>query len=59
MSEPTEANTQSMEATETGNPEAEVQAPKKQSPVGRVIFLAITAACFAYLYYRQIGRAHV
>ncbi|HAO88628.1 MAG TPA: hypothetical protein DCR00_06875, partial [Gammaproteobacteria bacterium] len=67
MSEKTEADTQDTEANETGNTEsaaaetegteAKVQAPKKQNPIGRVIFLAITAACFAYLYYRLNGAA--
>jgi hypothetical protein len=31
--------------------------PKKKSPIGRIIFLLITAACFAYLYYRLNGAA--
>lgn len=48
---------------ETGNnPEAtaEVEAApgkKKPSPIGRIIFLALTALCFAYLYYRLNGAA--
>lgn len=67
MSEQTEADIKDAEATETGNSEtattetagteAEAQAPKKQSVVGRIVFLAITAACFAYLYYRLNGAA--
>ena len=32
-------------------------AKKKQSPVGRLIFLLITGACFIYLYYRLNGAA--
>lgn len=32
-------------------------APRKSNPLGRVIFLLITAACFAYLYYRLNGAA--
>lgn len=44
------------------NPEAQVEAEvapgkKKPSPIGRVIFLVITALCFAYLYYRLNGAA--
>ena len=31
--------------------------PKKSSTIGRVIFLLITALCFAYLYYRLNGAA--
>ena len=57
MSENSEAEINEAEATGQESNEAEVQAPRKQSPVGRVIFLAITAACFAYLYYRLNGAA--
>ncbi len=32
-------------------------AKKKPNPVGRVLFLILTAACFAYLYYRLNGAA--
>ena len=32
-------------------------AEKKQSPVGRLIFLLITGACFVYLYFRVNGAA--
>ena len=32
-------------------------AKKKQSPVGRLIFLLITGACFVYLYFRVNGAA--
>ena len=32
-------------------------AKKKQSPVGRLIFLVITGACFVYLYFRLNGAA--
>ncbi len=32
-------------------------AEKKQSPVGRLIFLLITGACFVYLYFRLNGAA--
>ena len=33
------------------------EAPRKPSTVGRIIFLLITALCFAYLYYRLNGAA--
>ena len=42
------------------NAESEVEnsAPKKKSnPIGRVIFLLLTVACFVYLYYRLNGAA--
>lgn len=48
----------------SNNPEvtAEVEAEvtpgkKKPSPIGRIVFLIITALCFAYLYYRLNGAA--
>jgi len=44
------------EQTETAEP---VQKPvkKKASPIGRIIFLVLTAACFGYLYFRLNGAA--
>lgn len=39
------------------SPETELPPAKKKSPLGRVIFLIITALCFAYLYYRLNGAA--
>lgn len=36
---------------------AAVTPPRKRSPLGRLIFLVITAACFGYLYYRLNGAA--
>ena len=33
------------------------QAPRRKSTLGRVVFLIITALCFAYLYYRLNGAA--
>ena len=30
---------------------------RKPNPIGRVIFLILTAVCFAYLYYRLNGAA--
>lgn len=50
---------------ETGsNPEITAQAEaavapgkKKPNPIGRIVFLIITALCFAYLYYRLNGAA--
>lgn len=35
----------------------EATAARKKSPLGRIIFLILTAACFAYLYYRLNGAA--
>lgn len=35
----------------------EAAAPRKASPLGRILFLIITLACFAYLYYRISGAA--
>ena len=53
MSEEIEENPQA-----TTEPAAEA-APKKKkpSPIGRVLFLILTALCFAYLYYRLNGAA--
>lgn len=34
-----------------------VSGKKKPNPIGRVLFLILTAACFAYLYYRLNGAA--
>lgn len=45
-----EANTSEVE-------EANSAAKKKQSPLGRLIFLLITGACFVYLYFRLNGAA--
>ncbi|PCI77712.1 MAG: hypothetical protein COB20_07280 [SAR86 cluster bacterium] len=53
MSEETENNSET--TTET---EVEVAPGKKKpSPIGRVLFLILTALCFAYLYYRLNGAA--
>ena len=42
----------------TTDPAAEaVPQKKKPSPIGRVLFLILTALCFAYLYYRLNGAA--
>lgn len=39
-------------------PKSEAVTPKKKmNPVGRAIFLVVTALCFAYLYYRLNGAA--
>ena len=53
MSEETQNATE-----ETATPD-ETMAPgkKKPNPIGRVLFLILTAACFAYLYYRLNGAA--
>lgn len=53
MTEHTESNP----AEDSDNDSQDNQPKKKASPLGRVIFLAITAACFAYLYYRLNGAA--
>ena len=53
MSEEIETN---LEATTDSAAEAAPQS-KKPSPIGRVLFLIITALCFAYLYYRLNGAA--
>lgn len=45
-----EANTREVE-------EGNSAAKKKQSPLGRLIFLLITGACFVYLYFRLNGAA--
>lgn len=37
--------------------EAKAQGKKKANPIGRALFLALTALCFAYLYYRLDGAA--
>ena len=31
--------------------------PRRPNPLGRVVFLLITAGCFVYLYYRLNGAA--
>ena len=42
----------------TTEPTAEAAPPKKKpSPIGRVLFLVLTALCFAYLYSRLDGAA--
>lgn len=48
------------EVEETANTEPETEAApgkRKQGPLGRILFLGLTAACFAYLYYRLNGAA--
>lgn len=49
--------TEADEAPTTESENEGTQAPRKQGPLGRIIFLGITAACFAYLYYRLNGAA--
>ncbi len=42
----------------TNEPDADAAPGKKKpSPIGRLLFLILTAACFAYLYYRLNGAA--
>ncbi|MDA1369582.1 MAG: hypothetical protein O2971_02310 [Proteobacteria bacterium] len=53
------------ESTETENPatqdsnesQEEAVKPRKPNPVGRILFLILTAICFGYLYYRLNGAA--
>lgn len=53
MSEETENNSEA-----TAEPVVETAPGKKQpSPIGRILFLILTAFCFAYLYYRLDGAA--
>ena len=40
-----------------GVADQQMAGPKKRGPLGRIIFLIITALCFAYLYYRLNGAA--
>lgn len=46
----TDAETNKSDAEQAG-------APRKSSGIGRIVFLIVTAACFAYLYYRLNGAA--
>ena len=49
---------QKNEVREAGDAETENAMPQKNSnPAGRIVFLAITAMCFVYLYYRLNGAA--
>ena len=50
-------NHDSAEATASKVVQEPSTAKKKQSPVGRLIFLLITGACFVYLYFRLNGAA--
>ena len=51
-------NNQKNEVSETGDAGTENAMPQKKSnPAGRILFLAITAMCFVYLYYRLNGAA--
>ncbi len=45
------------DADTSRNEDGQAAAPRKGSTIGRVIFLVLTAACFAYLYYRLNGAA--
>ncbi len=53
MSEETELKPEATNETEMDA----TPAKKKPNPIGRVLFLILTAACFAYLYYRLNGAA--
>ena len=50
----TEENEALEEPVENGT---ESSGPRKPSTLGRIVFLIITAGCFAYLYYRLNGAA--
>ena len=49
--------TESPESPEAAAGEATPAPRRKTSPIGRVVFLLITVACFGYLYYRLDGAA--
>lgn len=53
MSDENEFISEAVEETEA----AVAPGKKKPNPIGRVVFLILTAACFAYLYYRLNGAA--
>ena len=55
MSDQTESKKTIETATEEKNERGLTQ--RKANPIGRVVFLIITAVCFAYLYYRLNGAA--
>ena len=55
MSDQTESKKTVKTATEEKNERGLTQ--RKPNPIGRVVFLIITAVCFAYLYYRLNGAA--
>ena len=55
MSDQTESKKTVETATEEKNERGLTQ--RKANPIGRVVFLIITAVCFAYLYYRLNGAA--
>ena len=55
MSDQTESKKTVETATEEKNERGLTQ--RKPNPIGRVVFLIITAVCFAYLYYRLNGAA--
>lgn len=49
--------TENNESTSSDSEVDAAPAKKKPNPIGRVIFLLLTALCFAYLYYRLNGAA--
>lgn len=57
MSDSQSTETEQAAASTTEPEEPITGKPRKKSPLGRVIFLIITALCFAYLYYRLNGAA--
>ena len=50
-----ENNMEELKQRSNLEPEDPVDSLKKPSPIGRIIFLIITAICFVYLYYRLNG----
>tara|TARA_B100001167_G_scaffold190087_1_gene156044 strand:- start:3236 stop:4243 length:1008 start_codon:yes stop_codon:yes gene_type:complete len=52
-----ENNMEELKQRSNLEPEDPVDSQKKPNPIGRIIFLIITAICFVYLYYRLNGAA--
>ena len=52
-----ENNMEELDRRSNPEPEDPADSPKKPNPIGRIIFLIITAICFVYLYYRLNGAA--
>ena len=58
MNQSSDQEQQEHGTTEIGSTETEqAVVARKRSPLGRIVFLIITALCFAYLYYRLNGAA--
>ncbi len=52
-----QSDTDSVDPTPETEASDNAAAQRKTSPLGRLVFLAITAACFVYLYFRLAGAA--